>query len=143
MFPLTRMRRLRASEGLRRLAQETRLDRHDLILPLFVVSGKGRRESVPSLPNVKRVSVDQLGSIARALGSVAVLVFGVPDESQKDERGTAALEEDGLVAAAVRQLKKQKLELVVITDVCLCSYTSHGHCGVLTSSGDVDDGEDA
>ncbi len=137
MYPETRMRRCRRS-GLRALAAETVLTRHDLVLPIFVVPGTGRHEEVRSMPGVHRVSADVLAEGADAILSPAVLVFGVPEAGQKDEEGTGALREDGLVPTAVRALKRQRPDLVVITDVCLCAYTSHGHCGVLGPDGQPD-----
>ena len=130
MFPGTRMRRLRRSEGARRLAAETTLTRDDLILPLFVVSGVGREEPVSSMPGVARLSVDLLSDRARTVKSPAVLLFGVPDAEAKDAVGSSATREDGLVPSAVRAVKAGRPDVVVITDVCLCAYTDHGHCGV-------------
>ncbi len=138
MFPNTRMRRCRSSKGLRRLARETVLERGDLILPVFAVSGEHREEPIPSMPGVSRFSVDLLRRRAAELKAGAVLVFGVPDPAAKDERGSAAFQEDGLVPKVVGALKKERPDLVVITDVCLCSYTAHGHCGVLTPEGEAD-----
>ncbi len=130
MFPIERSRRTRRTEGLRRLAGESVLTQDDLVLPLFVVGGENRTEEVPSMPGVIRRSVDGLRSFAQSVRSPAVLLFGVPDDHEKDESGSAALSEDGCVPAAVRALKSERPDLVVITDVCLCAYTTHGHCGV-------------
>ncbi len=138
MFPISRMRRGRRTEGLRRLAQEVNLSPDDLILPLFAMPGQGREEAVESMPGVSRQSVDLLERLAPTLRSRAVLLFGVPGEEEKDETGSAAAAPDGLVPAAIRALKTARADLVVITDLCLCSYTSHGHCGVVTESGEVD-----
>ncbi len=138
MFPISRMRRGRRTEGLRRLAQEVDLTPDDVILPLFAVPGQGREEPVESMPGVVRQSVDLLERRAAALRSRAVLLFGVPGEDEKDETGSASAAPDGLVPAAIRALKKARPDIVVITDLCLCSYTSHGHCGVVTASGEVD-----
>lgn len=138
MYPKTRMRRLRRTEGMRRLAAETRLSRDDLIYPLFAVPGGGRREGIPSMPGVERMSVDLLRERAAGLKSGAILLFGVPDADAKDDTGSSAVREDGLVPAAVRALKDERPDVTVITDLCLCAYTDHGHCGVLAESGEVD-----
>jgi len=131
-FPLVRPRRLRRSEALRRLVRETRLSRDDLVLPLFVVEGSGVREPVASMPGVFRHSVDALVDEAkrvRDLGLPAVILFGVPAE--KDARGSGADAADGIVQRAVAAVKQAEPALCVITDVCLCEYTDHGHCGIL------------
>jgi porphobilinogen synthase len=132
------MRRNRRTEGLRQLAQETVLTPADFILPLFVVPGKRRREAVPAMPGVERISTDLLARRAEAIRSPAVMIFGVPDASDKDERAAAAVREDSLVPGAVRALKAKRPDLIVITDVCVCGYTSHGHCGLLDAVGEVD-----
>jgi porphobilinogen synthase len=131
-FPEYRPRRLRRGETMRRLARETRVTVDDLILPLFVVGGEGVRRPVGSMPGVEQTSVDGLVADAREaaeLGIPAVLLFGVPAE--KDEDGSAAWAQEGVVQQGVRALKRELPELLVITDVCLCEYTSHGHCGVV------------
>ncbi|MDK1030779.1 MAG: porphobilinogen synthase [Planctomycetia bacterium] len=138
MFPRKRMRRRRLSEGLRRLANETRLSRDMLILPLFAVAGTGRSEPVPAMPGVCRLSVDLLVRRAAELSVPAVLLFGVPDAKEKDATGSAAANPKGIVPTAVKAIKKQRPDLVVIVDVCLCGYTEHGHCGILDDSGRVD-----
>ncbi|MFA0731256.1 MAG: hypothetical protein LKKZDAJK_000032 [Candidatus Fervidibacter sp.] len=131
-FPIVRMRRLRRTETLRRMVRETTLTVHDLIYPMFVVPGEKRRQEVASMPGVFRVSVDELvrdaEEVAR-LGIPAVLLFGIPE--RKDEWGSEAYDENGIIQRAVRALKRAVPDLVVITDVCLCEYTSHGHCGVV------------
>jgi len=131
-FPIVRMRRLRRTETLRRMVRETTLTVHDLIYPMFVVPGEKQRQEVASMPGVFRVSVDELvrdaEEVAR-LGIPAVLLFGIPE--RKDEWGSEAYDENGIVQRAVRALKRAVPDLVVITDVCLCEYTSHGHCGVV------------
>jgi porphobilinogen synthase len=132
------MRRLRRSEGLRRLAQETRVRPDNLILPAFVLPGKGREEPVRSMPGVSRLSVDLLVERTEGLRVGALLLFGVPDSEDKNETGSAALRDDGTVPSAVRALKSVRPELTLITDVCLCAHTDHGHCGLLTKSGEVD-----
>ena len=136
-FPRTRMQRGRQSEGFRRLAQECSISSDDLIMPLFVVPGEGREES-GSVPGARRYSLDRLPTACEDLRSPAVLIFGVPPEDEKDSEASAAVTEDGLVPRAVETVKQQRPDLVVITDVCLCAYMSHGHCGVLTESGGVD-----
>ena len=131
-FPITRMRRLRRTETLRSMVRETRLSRADLVQPLFVVEGTGRREPVASMPGVNRYSVDQVVFEAKRiadLGIPALILFGVP--SEKDARGSGADLEDGLVQRATRAIATAVPSLCVITDVCLCEYTKHGHCGLL------------
>jgi porphobilinogen synthase len=131
-FPAVRMRRLRRSEALRRMTRETRLSRDDLVQPLFVVEGRGVREPVASMPGVFRHSVDRLVAEAkelRRLGIPAVLLFGVPDA--KDALGSGADAAGGVVQRAVEALKSAEPDLCVITDVCLCEYTDHGHCGIV------------
>jgi porphobilinogen synthase len=139
-FPRTRMRRLRKSEKLRGMVRETRLHRDDLVLPCFVVEGSGVREPVASMPGVHRHSVDQLVLEAKAVADVgvpAVILFGIP--ARKDARGSGADASDGVVQRAVAALKRQVPELVVITDVCLCEYTDHGHCGIVEGAHVVND----
>ncbi|HUE97411.1 MAG TPA: porphobilinogen synthase [Longimicrobiaceae bacterium] len=131
-YPDYRPRRLRRSVGLRQLTRETRLQPSDLILPLFVTEGVGVRKPVESMPGVYQTSVDEVlrdGEEAFGLGIPAVLLFGIPD--RKDDVGSAGYDEGGVVQRAVRTLKRELPDLIVITDVCLCEYTSHGHCGVL------------
>ena len=131
-FPEYRPRRLRRTEALRRMVRETTVTPGDLILPLFAVPGRGVRRPVGAMPGVDQTSVDELlrdAAEALDLGIPAVLLFGIPEK--KDEVGSGAYAEDGVIQQAVRTLKEQLPELVVITDVCLCEYTSHGHCGVI------------
>lgn len=131
-FPQRRMRRLRRTETIRRMVRETWVRPDHLILPVFVRPGRGIQEPVPSMPGVFRWSVDRVVEPAREaweLGVPAVILFGLPE--RKDDEGSEAWREDGVVQQAVRALKEVLPELVVITDVCLCEYTSHGHCGVL------------
>jgi porphobilinogen synthase len=131
-FPEHRPRRLRKTAALRKLVRETRLSPEQLVLPLFVRSGKGIRKPIEAMPGVSQTSVDLMLEDAReaaALGVGGVLLFGIPDS--KDADGTSAWDDQGPVQAAVRALKKEIPSLVVITDVCLCEYTDHGHCGVL------------
>jgi len=131
-FPALRMRRLRRTETLRRMVRETRLSRDDLVLPLFVVEGRGVREPVASMPGVFRHSPDTLVAEAkevRALGIPAVILFGIP--ARKDARGSGADDPRGVVQRAVEAVKAAEPDLCVITDVCLCEYTDHGHCGLV------------
>ena len=133
-----RPRRLRRTATLRDLVRETSLDPADLVYPLFVVPGEGVRRPVSSMPGVDQVSVDKLDAEARevaALGVNAVLLFGIPNA--KDPHGTESHAEDGVVQQAIRALKAASPELVVLTDVCMCEYTDHGHCGLLDDSGYV------
>jgi len=137
-FPVHRLRRLRRTPALRRMVRETTLAADDLIYPLFVVPGEGVRREISSLPNCFHLSVDQLVPEARAvaaLGLPAVLLFGLP--ASKDAEGSGAYDPEGIVQRAVRALKAALPELVVIGDVCLCEYTSHGHCGPVVN-GEVD-----
>jgi len=138
MYPRTRMTRGRRSDGLRRLAEETSVTSGKLILPVFVVPGRGVREAIKSMPGVERISVDILRKRAKTFKSGAVMLFGVPGEKAKDDAASAAFAEDGIVPLAVKALKKERPDIVVITDVCVCGYTSHGHCGILTKGGEID-----
>jgi porphobilinogen synthase len=137
-FPATRLRRLRRTEALRSLVRETNLSPTDLIQPLFVVAGEGVREEVESMPGIERFSISELvseGTELLAAGIGTVLLFGIP--AAKDESGSGAYDEEGVVQMAVRALKEAHPGLTVITDVCLCEYTSHGHCGFVRD-GEVD-----
>jgi porphobilinogen synthase len=132
MFPMQRPRRLRASEVLRRMVRETALTPDDFIYPLFVTEGTGVRKEISSMPGCYQESVEHLVENAReahALGVPAVLLFGIPEH--KDEAGSEAYNDQGVVQQAVRALKEAVPGLFVITDVCLCEYTDHGHCGVI------------
>ncbi len=133
-FPATRLRRLRSSESLRALVRETTLDAGDLIYPLFICPGKGVRKPISSMPGVFNLSIDEAVKEAEEcaeLGIAGLLLFGLPET--KDEIGTGAYAEDGIVQQALRALKKSDAakKLVLIGDVCLCEYTSHGHCGII------------
>ncbi len=137
-----RMRRLRRSEPLRALVRETVLDPGDLIYPLFICPGEGVRRPVASMPGVFNLSVDEAvreAEEAARLGLAGLLLFGLPES--KDEQGTGAWQENGIVQQALRALKQSAAakKLVLIADVCLCEYTSHGHCGVVVKSGDGPD----
>jgi len=134
-----RLRRLRGSESIRRIVRETRLDPAQFLWPLFVRSGTGIRTPIGSMPGVFQTSVDELLKDAqRAVdaGIGGILLFGIPDT--KDATGSSAWDPHGPVAEAVRAVKRDYPQLLVITDVCMCEYTDHGHCGLLTPSGDVD-----
>jgi len=134
-----RFRRLRGSEAMRLLVRETRLSPESFVYPLFVTHGRGVREEIAPMPGQYHLSVDQLAREAeelKSLGIPAVILFGLP--AAKDEAGSEAYAPDGIVPRAIRALKDASPELIVITDVCLCEYTSHGHCGLVTPSGDVD-----
>ena len=131
-FPVTRMRRLRQSEAMRSLVRETRLTPAGLVYPLFVCPGKGVRKEIGSMPGVSNLSVDQAVKEAReahSLGIPAIILFGLP--AKKDEVATGAWAENGVVQQAARAIKREVPGLIVIGDVCLCEYMSHGHCGVV------------
>jgi porphobilinogen synthase len=138
-FPQTRLRRLRRTSPLRDLVRETRVDAGDLVLPLFVEAGLDGRAPIGAMPGVDRLSisaaVEEAGR-ARQLGLGGVLLFGIP--SHKDEEGSGAWDEEGVVQLATRAIKESHPDLVVMTDVCLCEYTSHGHCGLIGADGHVD-----
>lgn len=132
-FPALRPRRLRASENLRRMVREHRVFQSDLIWPLFAVPGAGIRKEVSSMPGVFQCSIDELvldALRAKAAGLGGIILFGLPPA--KDEVGTGAYDPHGIVQEAVRAIKAAVPDLLVITDVCLCEYTSHGHCGVIS-----------
>ncbi|MGE5892537.1 MAG: porphobilinogen synthase, partial [bacterium] len=137
MFPIVRPRRLRRNDVIRRMVRETVLSPDDFIYPLFVTYGKGIRKEISSMPNCYQESVDELVKHARevhALGIPAVILFGIPEH--KDETGSEAYAGHGVVQQAIRSIKDAVPGLYVITDVCLCEYTSHGHCGIV-KNGDV------
>lgn len=131
-FPFVRHRRLRANAAIRSLVRETQLTVRDLIYPLFVVGGENKKEEIPSMPGAYHFSLDRLGEELDeivALGIQGVLLFGVPEE--KDECGSSAYHEHGIVQEATRFIKRRHPKLLVVADTCLCQYTSHGHCGVV------------
>lgn len=137
-FPLHRPRRLRRTETLRRMVRETRLSPDNLIQPLFVCPGRGIKRPVPSMPGVAQMSVDKIVAEAREIqtsGVPALILFGIPE--RKDAIGSQAWNDDGEVQRAIREIKERVPNLAVITDVCLCEYTDHGHCGAV-ADGDVD-----
>lgn len=131
-FPQYRPRRLRKDDIFRRMIRETHLRPDDLVLPLFVRPGKGVKEPISSMPGHSQLSIDRLikeVKEAKSLGICGVILFGIPEK--KDEMGSEAYAEDGIIQRAVRQIKEKVEGILVITDVCLCEYTSHGHCGVV------------
>lgn len=131
-FPIYRPRRLRATEALRSMIRESHLRVEDLIYPMFVRPGKGEARPVPSMPGVFQFSVDKLVEDVREVASLkipAIILFGIPEH--KDEMGTEAYADDGIVQQAIRAIKDAVPSMTVITDVCLCEYTSHGHCGIV------------
>src|SRR5579872_7347379 len=131
-FPITRLRRLRQNEALRSMVRETRLTPESLVYPLFVCPGKGVRRAIGSMPGVFNLSIDEAVSEARethSLGIPAVILFGLPES--KDEQASGAWAQNGIVQSATRAIKDAVPELLVIADVCLCEYMSHGHCGIV------------
>src|SRR5262252_6666864 len=139
-FPIQRPRRLRGSEAIRGLVRETRLTTTGFIYPMFVCPGKKVRKEVGSMPGVYQQSVDQIVEECReveSLGIPAVILFGLP--ASKDPRGSSSLAKTGVVQRAIQAIKAAKLNLLVITDVCLCEYTDHGHCGVIEHGQVVND----
>jgi len=131
-FPVTRMRRLRMNESLRAMVRETHLAPEQFVYPLFVVPGEGLKREISSMPGNYQLSIDRLLEevrTAKSLGIGGIILFGIPET--KDERGSGAYDEHGIVQEAVRAIKREIKGIQVITDVCLCEYTSHGHCGLL------------
>lgn len=131
-FPIYRPRRMRSNENIRRMVRETKLSPDDFIYPLFVTHGKGVKKEISSMPGNYQQSIDNLVKDCddvKGLGVPAVILFGIPEH--KDETGSEAYSDDGIVQRAIRAIKNKTPELIVITDVCLCEYTSHGHCGVI------------
>ena len=138
-FPTVRMRRLRRKGIIRDMVAETSLSPLDFIYPVFAVFGKDKKEEIPSMPGIYRYSVDLLPQDVREayeLGIPAVIVFGIPEH--KDPEGSGAYAKDGIAQQAVKAIKDAVPDIVVIADVCMCEYTSHGHCGILTDTGEVD-----
>jgi porphobilinogen synthase len=137
LFPTTRLRRLRKNAVLRDMFRETSLSKNDFIFPLFIVEGNNSKKEIGSMPNIFQMSFDAAVRECEELlklGIKAVILFGIPEH--KDERGSGAYAENGIIQKAIRAIKKEFPEMLVITDVCLCEYTSHGHCGVI-EDGDV------
>jgi porphobilinogen synthase len=139
-YPISRLRRTRMQETLRSMVRETELSKRDFIYPLFVVPGTGVKKEVSSMPGVYQMSVDQIVQECREvheLGIPAVIFFGIPEH--KDEVGSGAYDDNGIVQQALRAVKKDVPGLMLITDVCLCEYTSHGHCGIVRGNEIVND----
>jgi porphobilinogen synthase len=139
-FPIQRLRRLRQHESLRRMVRETALSSADFIYPVFVVEGRDRREEIASMPGQFRLSIDLLIKEAgdvKALGIPAIILFGIP--AHKDARGSAGLDPNGIVQRAIKAVKEHVPGLMVITDVCIDEYTSHGHCGIVRDGKIVND----
>lgn len=137
-----RMRRIRNNKILREMTQEAILEVKDFIYPLFVVEGKNIKREIPSLVDQYQYSVDMLDDEIKELkelGIRAVILFGIPDH--KDSCATSAFEDDGIIQRATREIKKHHPDFIVITDVCMCEYTDHGHCGILTETGEVNNDE--
>jgi porphobilinogen synthase len=133
-FPTVRLRRLRTSDAIRRMVRETSLRTEHLIAPIFVTDGENVTEPIESMPGITRISVDRVAAAAdelTSLGIPAVILFGVPAPERKDPQGKESYSPDGAVQRAARVLKELAPQLVVVTDVCMCEYTSHGHCGIL------------
>jgi porphobilinogen synthase len=140
-FPVYRPRRLRRNSNLRELVAETKLSVDDLIYPMFVMPGKSKKVPITSMPGIYKQSIDNLIKEireAKKLGIKAILLFGIPES--KDEMGTQGYHEHGIIQKALREIKKKVKDIIVITDVCMCEYTSHGHCGII-KDGDVDNDE--
>jgi porphobilinogen synthase len=139
-FPEYRLRRLRRNENFRRLVRETRLSVDDLVYPLFVVEGKNIKKPIPSMPGNFQMSADNIVKEAKnisELGIPAILLFGIP--SQKNELATGAFAKDGVIQQAIKKIKNEVPDILVITDVCLCEYTSHGHCGMVAKGEVIND----
>src|SRR5471030_1988062 len=131
-FPVTRLRRMRQTDSLRSLVRETRLTPTGFIYPLFVCPGEGVRKAISSMPGVFNISVDEAvkeALEAKSLGVGGIILFGLPEK--KDEVATGAWAEDGIVQRATRAIKQEVRDLVVVGDVCLCEYMTHGHCGIV------------
>ncbi len=139
-FPEYRLRRLRKNESFRRLIRETRITVDDLVYPLFVVSGKNVKKPIESMPGSFQLSADNIvkeARQARELGIPAILLFGIPPH--KDESGTGAFAKEGVIQQAVKRIKNEAPDILIITDVCLCEYTSHGHCGMVEKGEVIND----
>ena len=137
---LRRPRRLRANKAIRNLVRETKLNVEDLIYPLFIVEGEGIKSEISSLPDVYHFSLDMLEDEIKEikdLGIEHVILFGIPHDHEKDEYGSEAYNDNGIIQRAIRKIKEIDSEMNVITDVCMCEYTSHGHCGILNEKGYV------
>lgn len=139
-FPQYRLRRLRQNQNFRNLVRETHLELEDLIQPLFVCPGRGIKKSISSMPGNYQLSVDSLTEEVKEIGDLgitAIILFGIPEK--KDEKASEAYTPDGIVQRAIRAVKKTTEDVLIVTDVCLCEYTSHGHCGVVEGNAIVND----
>jgi porphobilinogen synthase len=137
-FPYLRLRRKRLKENLRNIFKETRISKDDLIYPLFVIPGKNKKEEINSMPGQYRYSIDLLVEEAQKIkeeGIRAIILFGIPEK--KDEYGSESFDEEGIIQRAVKEIRKYEKDIIIITDLCMCEYTSHGHCGII-KNGDVD-----
>ncbi len=137
MFPKIRMRRIRDNERLRKLSLETTLGVNDLILPLFIIDGKNEAQNIPSMPGVQRITVDLIEKFLDKTRVPAVLLFGVPGPEKKSSLPSAAFDDTGLIPRAIHTVKQVRPDIAIITDICLCAYTDHGHCGIV-DAGSVD-----
>lgn len=138
-YPIVRHRRLRHSTAIRNMVQETKLSVHDLIYPIFVTAGENIKVEIPSMPGIYHFSLDRLEAEIREvseLGIQSVILFGIPEH--KDEAGSSAFAENGIVQQAIRKVKEWNRELCVIADTCICQFTSHGHCGIVQSAAEQD-----
>ena len=132
MFPEVRMRRLRRTQNIRNMVQEVQLNMNDYIYPIFVIEGEDIKKEIPSMPGIYQFSLDHLlEEVQRAVdaGVIAIMLFGIP--AKKDECGSEAYNDDGIIQQAVRLVRAHYPDLVISTDVCMCEYTSHGHCGII------------
>jgi porphobilinogen synthase len=137
-FPYLRLRRKRLKENLRNIFKETRISKDDLIYPLFVIPGKNKKEEINSMPGQYRYSIDLLVEEVQKIKEEdirAIILFGIP--KKKDEYGSESFDEEGIIQRAVKEIRKYEKDIIIITDLCMCEYTSHGHCGII-KNGDVD-----
>jgi len=137
-FPYLRLRRKRLKENLRKIFKETKISKDDLVYPLFVIPGKNKKEEINSMPGQYRYSIDLLCEEVQKIkeeGIKAIILFGIPEK--KDEYGSESFDEEGIIQRAVREIRKYEKDIIIITDLCMCEYTSHGHCGII-KNGDVD-----
>jgi porphobilinogen synthase len=137
-FPYLRLRRKRLKENLRNIFKETRISKDDLIYPLFVIPEKNKKEEINSMPGQYRYSIDLLVEEVQKIkeeGIRAIILFGIPEK--KDEYGSESFDEEGIIQRAVKEIRKYEKDIIIITDLCMCEYTSHGHCGII-KNGDVD-----
>lgn len=140
-FPQSRLRRLRKTEGLRKMFDLTMPGPEKFIWPVFVIEGKNKREAIAAMPGQNRLSIDclleDLAPVVKS-GIGGVLIFGVIEDSKKDDQGSYSYNADGVVQEAIKAVRKKYQDLIILTDVCMCAYTSHGHCGILDMHGNVD-----